>query len=256
VGLAFVGEQRRAAVDELVQAWQSCVIERRSELVLIEGHPGVGKTRLVQEFYERLRVAQEPPAYWPTLLDASGESALQDRGRIRPLQFQCPPGARPRYAWVAVTCRLDELTGLPSRALVDAVGATEHLMERVIRPIGRSRRMVAPLWRAAMVLVGMAVVILGVSGIGGIEVVVPGALVAATGLAFEFREQLQRVSRELSHRRGERTRQDVMIDVAKPLEDVSIGAHARASGFLGALARRAFLRSWSSTTPSGQTRTP
>lgn len=238
VGLAFVGAQRAAAVEHLVADFRACCEDQGSRLVLVEGHPGVGKTRVVQEFYERLCATQPAPSYWPGLLDKADASALQDRGRIRPLQFVCPPGARPSYAWVAVSCRLDEVSGVPTRALVEAVGASEVLMGRVIRPIGRARRLLGQLWRIAMVLVGMTAAILGSFGIGGLVAVVPGLVVAVTGLAFELREQSTRTARELKHLRHEHAHREVMIDIAESLEGVSLGAHARANGFLSALAKR------------------
>lgn len=238
MGLAFVGEERVRTVSDLVGAYRACCDDHGSRLVLIEGHPGVGKTRIVQEFYDQLSASQPDPPYWPRLLDTMDESALHDRGRIKPLQFVCPPGARPSFAWVAVTCRLDELTGAPMRALVEAVGASEVLMGRVIRPIGRRRRVVSQLWRIAMVLIGMTAAILGAIGIGGLVTFIPGLVVAVTGLAFELREQSVSASRELSHLRHEHARHDVMIDVATSLQGVSLGAHARADGFLSALARR------------------
>lgn len=238
MGLQFVGQERASVVDRVVAQWDACRREKRSELVLIEGHPGVGKTRIVQEFYERLRDTQPSPAYWPSLLDAQPDTSLQDRGRIRPSQFQCPPGAKPSYAWVAITCRLDEMSGEPLRALVDAVGASEALMERVIHPLGRRRRVLGQITRSSAVLLGLVVAVLGLVGVGGLFAVIAGFVVAAMAVAFELREQVARASREVAHVRRERTRQDILIDVAKPLVDVSLSAHARASGFLGALAKR------------------
>ena len=238
MGLPFVGEERSGVVSELLADWAACRDQGVSRLVLLEGHPGVGKTRIVQEFYERLRAAQSEPAYWPELGDPEEDSLLQDRGRIRPLQFTCPPGAKPTYAWVAVTCRLDELTGQPTRALVDAVGASERLLERVIRPIGRPQRVLAHLWRLAMIVAGVVVTVLGLTGTGGALVVGTGIVVAVAGVAFETKDPIEGALREWRHLRHEHSKSDVMVDVATPLEDASLGAHARASGFLTALGRR------------------
>jgi len=238
MGLPFVGEERIGIVEDLLGDWAMCRDERVSRLVLLEGHPGVGKTRVVQEFYERLCAAQAEPSYWPELGDPEEDSLLQDRGRIRPLQFTCPPGAKPTYAWVAVTCRLDELTGQPTRALVDAVGASERLLERVIRPIGRTQRVLRHLWRLAMIAAGVIVTVLGLTGTGGPLVVGTGVVVAVAGVAFEAKDPLEGALREWHHHRHEHSKSDVMVDVATPLEDASLGAHARASGFLAALGRR------------------
>ncbi len=238
MGLSFVGRDAERAVGALEDAWRRCVAEQVSQLVLIEGHPGVGKTRLVQEFYERLQANQPSPAYWPPLLSSEHDGALHDRGRLRPLAFSCPPGAKPPFAWVPISCRLDEVTGLPSRALIDAVGASERMMDRVISPIGRSRRLTGQLLRAALVIAGLIAAVLGLLDQGGLLVVVVGVVTAFTGIAFEAREQLEGAAHELRHRRQERTKDDVMVDVAVPLEDVSLDAHARASAFLTALGRR------------------
>lgn len=238
MGLSFVGRDAARVVGALEEAWGRCVAERVSRLVLIEGHPGVGKTRVVQEFYERLQGNQPAPAYWPPLLSDEHDGALHDRGRLRPLAFSCPPGAKPPFAWVPISCRLDEVTGLPSRALIDAVGASERMMDRVISPIGRSRRLTGQLVRAALVIAGLIATVLGLLGQGGVAIVVVGVITAFTGIAFEAREQLEGAAHELRHRRQERTKDDVMVDVAVPLEDVSLDAHARASAFLAALGRR------------------
>jgi hypothetical protein len=225
MGLAFVGKQRQEAVEQLLREWRTCCDEKRSLLVLVEGHPGVGKTRIVQEFYDRIRATQTEPAYWPRMLSDEDDFTLQDRGRIRPLQFICPPGAKPDFAWVAVSCRLDDVTGLPLRALVEAVGASESLMERVIRPIGRKRRLLRQVWRICMVLVGVAITFMGVLGVGGLVAIVPGLVVAGTGAFFELREQVRGTATEITHMRRERSRQEVMIDVAQPLQDVSLCRH-------------------------------
>ena len=237
MGLRFVGHERLAIVDDLSQIWQRCEEEKTAHLVLLEGHPGVGKTRIVQEFYERLQRDQPEPAYWPPLLDDENSPILSDRGRIRPLTFAVPPGAKPSFAWVAISCRLDEESGVPARALIDAVGASEELLSRVLDPMGRRRRLFGQLWRISMVLIGLVIAILGLVDIGGLWTIILGIAVSITGVIFEAREQIERTHEELERFRREHTHSDILIDAASVLEDASLGANARASGFLKGLAQ-------------------
>ena len=237
MGLRFVGQERLDIVEDLGEIWQRCQEEKTAHLVLLEGHPGVGKTRIVQEFYERLQRSQPEPAYWPPLLDNEESAILSDRGRIRPLTFAVPPGAKPSFAWVAVSCRLDEESGAPARALIDAVGASEELLSRVLDPLGRRRRLLGQLWRISMVLIGLVLSLLGLVDIGGLWTLVLGIAVAVTGVVFEAREQIERTHDEIGRFRREHTRSDILVDAASVLEDASLGANARASGFLKGLAR-------------------
>ena len=49
----------------LAQAWTDAR-ERRPTTVVLQGDPGVGKTRLVQEFFRALSGVADPDGYWPT----------------------------------------------------------------------------------------------------------------------------------------------------------------------------------------------
>jgi len=58
----FVGARHRELLDQLVSQWRGL---RRPHLVTLSGVPGLGKSRLIQEFYACVAREQEEPAYWP-----------------------------------------------------------------------------------------------------------------------------------------------------------------------------------------------
>jgi hypothetical protein len=101
----FVGEERRAALAQVMSAWDRVRSERSTQLVYIEGEPGWGKTRLVQEFYARLSAAQPDPPFWPPSLadgaDVRQRVGLENRRKaVRPAEFDAPPGAQPTFVWL------------------------------------------------------------------------------------------------------------------------------------------------------------
>ena len=131
----FVGEKRRAALEDLVDAFDRAQHQKRPQFVLIEAETGLGKTRLIQELYSRLaRDRQGLPPYWPDRLDTrtSGD-VLRDRKTIVPsLPFTIAGGAPLTYVWWGVLC-LDTDDGVPVPRLAESARQFEfhatHLLE-------------------------------------------------------------------------------------------------------------------------------
>ncbi len=90
----FVG--READIEYLIQVWR-CAKQGSAQLVVLLGESGLGKTRLMQEFYRWLTVHEDPPSdeapqgYWPDAFDNANtsldvnphfDSSLHGRGQI------------------------------------------------------------------------------------------------------------------------------------------------------------------------------
>ena len=80
----FRGEDRRRVLDDLCEEWRSCRAEGAPRMVLFEGRPEVGKTRIVREFFHELAKDHPKPTFWPDRIDLEPGRALEDRGRIVP----------------------------------------------------------------------------------------------------------------------------------------------------------------------------
>jgi hypothetical protein len=81
-------------------------------VVVLEGHSGTGKSRIVRELYSRLQAGQPVPGYWPELPEATRSSAgpagdpFADRKRLGPSLngFVWPAGTLPTFLWWAFNC--------------------------------------------------------------------------------------------------------------------------------------------------------
>ena len=91
----------------------------------LEGPPGWGKTRLVQELYGRLAACQPEPRYWPPdlLPSASGGGALlpdAERKRVAPDPDAADRSALPSFFWWGMSCLKSNETAF--QALVQDLG--------------------------------------------------------------------------------------------------------------------------------------
>lgn len=111
----FVGSGHIALVDMLVDRLADIREGKRCpRVVVLEAESGAGKSRIIREFYERLRLGQSNgngAGYWPPLtagrtVDDSETDLLGMRKVIGPsIQgFQRPEGAFPEYTWLSVNC--------------------------------------------------------------------------------------------------------------------------------------------------------
>ena len=79
------------------------------QVVVLRGESGVGKSRIVREFYSRLCDRQTKPAYWPPITSPDGHTEadpLADRKVLGPPldDFVWPPGALPSFGWWTFNC--------------------------------------------------------------------------------------------------------------------------------------------------------
>jgi hypothetical protein len=107
----FVGDQPKCAVNELVNAFDRACYYRRPQMVVLNAETGLGKTRILQEFYARLAAERQgTPRYWPDRIDSvlSGD-VLRDRKRIVPAgPFTIAGGAPINYVWWGILCQDSE----------------------------------------------------------------------------------------------------------------------------------------------------
>ena len=84
----------------------------QARVVVLEGHSGTGKSRVVREFYRRLQADQTAPTYWPELAEGvqgnvgAGVDPLADRKKLGPSAngFVWPAGALPAFLWWTFNC--------------------------------------------------------------------------------------------------------------------------------------------------------
>lgn len=140
----FVGKDRQAALGELLAAWRF-VLDSRSPLVVsISGEPGMGKTRIVQEFYRAVMREHNASGFWPASIgtDTAGdhsESAIRDlRKAVRPDAFVPPVGSNPDVLWIGTA--LPDVDGFPyDSGLDDVIDQLSRVLASMIRV--RDRRM-------------------------------------------------------------------------------------------------------------------
>lgn len=119
--IPFVGDDRNAIVDELLNAFNRIQNSCKPELHLLVAPAGWGKTRIVQEFYRQLAAKQnEDSRYWPadffgvmeTMLDLDIEAISEQRRRVRHVSdFRVPQAAAIPWLWLAPSVRTVRGTG-------------------------------------------------------------------------------------------------------------------------------------------------
>jgi len=110
----LVGDGHRDLVGSLHAAWLGL---RRPRMITLTGFPGAGKSRLVQELYQRIASDQSAPPYWPAEIPVSGDELTARRKRLAPGSFTVPSGAEAEFVWLAIEGRVEQDTGLPMFAL-------------------------------------------------------------------------------------------------------------------------------------------
>ena len=77
-------------------------------VVVLEGPSGVGKTRIIQELYQKLR---ENDPYWPPMqepvrVEIAGADPMAARKLVapNPKDFTWPAGALPSFGWWGLNC--------------------------------------------------------------------------------------------------------------------------------------------------------
>jgi tetratricopeptide (TPR) repeat protein len=220
----FAGEDRERIVREMLEKWEACCEKGgRSHLYVLEGQPGTGKTRIVQEFFGAISARQPDPPFWPKEISAPSDQLLASRTLIIPHRIEFDAGARPKFAWIGISCKLDE-SGAARRALVEAVKIFEVSqraeVDRRWRPVRIS------VWSGLIlaVVVGLAVGILGLVGEGGLPVAIIGFVVALLALV-GIVEPLQSIRKEQAE--AHRFREGTTVDLSDSVNDDSTDARTR-----------------------------
>ncbi|MBI3582443.1 MAG: AAA family ATPase [Nitrospinae bacterium] len=69
----FVGREKE--LTHLIEAWKKAK-EGNPQLIVLLGESGLGKTRLIQEFYSWLNKNEDPKNYWPDLLEETDNTLI------------------------------------------------------------------------------------------------------------------------------------------------------------------------------------
>jgi hypothetical protein len=88
------GRAHIRALEALIQSHDEVVARRQPSVVVVEGAPGVGKSKLLLELYRALGLRQAEPRYWPEP-DASWNGYPSS---------VCPRGAEMSYFWWGIPC--------------------------------------------------------------------------------------------------------------------------------------------------------
>lgn len=126
--MGFHGRQDELAL--LRQYWDSCTQRKSPSIVTLLGESGIGKTRLVREFFQRLVNDPQwnPPEhdFWPT--DATSVAILA----TDPLASEHVASGPPQFLWLGLDC-----THIPLDNLLEQIEAQRQLYLRFQAPLKR-----------------------------------------------------------------------------------------------------------------------
>jgi hypothetical protein len=189
----FVGDKRYEHRDRMWKEWELCRAGGGSRMVVLDGQPGIGKTRLVQEFYALLAADQPEPKYWPLRL-VSQSHGLDGRWIIEP-QERRPYARRARQTFWWKGFGGNTIDGRPARPMVGAEAAFQEqnaplaFWNELWRRVGRLA------WRILAAVGGLLLFVLGLAHVVGAEslgATVIGGLVALWAVWAE-RESVRRL---------------------------------------------------------------
>ncbi len=145
VGSGLLGEGHREVLAHLVDRFERIRAGDTSvpRVVLLTGVSGVGKSRIVREFYRHLQEQQPAPGYWPVLPEddtVRGQGAGVDPLPLRKVlgpdtdTFTWVAGALPSFTWWTFDC---ERT--PGGGLADAVAEARPALQVHLLPAMRAK---------------------------------------------------------------------------------------------------------------------
>ena len=145
----FVGRGRQKIVDDLIAVFvRTRDGDGSSRWHSIEAPTGVGKTRILQEFYSRLsRDFQERPPYWPSQIvkyDTYDARLLEIRRKqIYPQTVRKPSRAIPKWLWWGLVASQSQ--GIQTDSIAESLGQLEahgpHLQDAAVKRTGIRRKM-------------------------------------------------------------------------------------------------------------------
>jgi tetratricopeptide (TPR) repeat protein len=137
--VALLGEDRRALVAELVDLFDDAVTTASPRLVSLEGVQGVGKTRVIQEFYAELARRQAQPAYWPrSLVLPTTHDPLKTRKHIYPETVEAKGDAQLPWMWWGISCETSR-GGTRRQTLAEDLTQLQRHFEGILRQEARRR---------------------------------------------------------------------------------------------------------------------
>lgn len=165
----IVGAQHSAAVERILSIFHDVLADRRSRLVVVEGEPGSGKTRVVQELFallaewERDVTASDFLApWWPSRMTDSTHGLLQERSAVRPLRsWSKEARSSQRFGWIGISCDLDAGRA-PVPAIVQSVEPTRYDNEGLLVGHGRIGRSLRRWVGVAIGLIGLLVDVIAI----------------------------------------------------------------------------------------------
>lgn len=181
----FVGAGREQFVDDLISSFNEVVAGQGPRMVALSAASGVGKTRIVQEFYRRLAAAQQAPCYWPTTLtdDVDWKTG---RKLLAVAKFQ--PEAKAEMPWLywSVSCwrRPD---GNLHEALFSGVNQFEVHADYLLRRLGTREATERGIDNTSAVL-GM----LGILGVAFPPLAIGISIASVTGAALKDHDLVER----------------------------------------------------------------
>lgn len=145
----FVGPRRNAAVDRLVRDWAHVCSRQGPQMVALTAPLGWGKTRVIQEFYERV-ASRDHSGYWPKRMVSSTDivdvsTLAVERKRLQPEPF--PVTGNPPYVWLSVHADPSEFAR-PEEAYRVLIEQLEPHLARILRTKRLTRAAAKSLWKA------------------------------------------------------------------------------------------------------------
>src|ERR1035438_3768820 len=121
----LVGADRRELVARLEKAFGDVARWNGSEGLILVADSGQGKTRVVQEFYERLAQSQRSPGFWPMQIAAANEEHIGEL--IGPRLRSVPHESLPDWLWLPLACRTEADGQTCAMILPEALAAVERV---------------------------------------------------------------------------------------------------------------------------------
>ena len=130
------GIDRSGIVDYLGQWYDAVAAGHGPFVATLEAPMGMGKTWIIQRFFERLATGRQPGVpYWPTSVTGSDGNLLTARKRIRPESFVAPGGATLPWLWWGIECQRSHV-GSPMQSLVAAGPQLDAHAEAIQSQVG------------------------------------------------------------------------------------------------------------------------
>lgn len=117
---------RQADLESLIAAYRSAKLQGTVSATAIVAESGVGKTRLIQAFYQQLRRIEDPVGYWPEQFP--GDLVTLDLNPDLAQQHDLPDGTLPPFLWWAIRFPKPDQRNRSLSGRSSVLDAAPHLM--------------------------------------------------------------------------------------------------------------------------------